>query len=86
LLSGIISAVPAVIVQLFPPAVKVTGISLIYNIVYSLCSSVMPLLLLELFKLSRWNIVVFACVMGIVGLMTVQVYRKKINVNGLDLD
>jgi uncharacterized membrane protein YjjP (DUF1212 family) len=44
------------------------------------------LLLLELFKLSRWNIVVFACVMGIVGLMTVQVYRKKINVNGLDLD
>lgn len=79
LLSGIISAVPAVIVQLFPPAVKVTGISLIYNIVYSLCSSIMPLLLLELFKLSRWNVVTFACVMGIVGIVTMRIYRHRMD-------
>lgn len=76
LLSGIISAVPSVIVRLFPPAVKVTGISLIYNLVYSLCSSFMPLLLLELFKLSRWNVAMFAVVMGIVGIVTAICFRK----------
>ncbi|MFM2484933.1 MFS transporter [Celerinatantimonas yamalensis] len=75
LCSGIISAVPAVIVRLFPSAIKVTGISLIYNISYSICSSVMPLALLALLHYHRWGMAVFAWVMMAIGLITVMMFR-----------
>lgn len=76
LLSGIISAVPAVIVQLFPTQVKVTGISLIYNIAYSVCSSVIPLALLTLLHYHRWGMAIFSWVMMLVGLVTVYLFRN----------
>lgn len=76
LFSGIISAVPAVIVNMFPPEVKVTGISLIYNIAYSLCSSVMPLALLALLHYHHWGMAFFSWGVMIVGFITVFMYRN----------
>ncbi|CAG8998834.1 MAG: Fosfomycin resistance protein AbaF [Candidatus Celerinatantimonas neptuna] len=76
LFSGIISAVPAVVVNMFPPAVKVTGISLIYNIAYSLCSSIMPLTLLALLHYHHWGMAFFSWGVMIVGFITVFIYRN----------
>lgn len=76
LCSGVIAAVPAVMVQLFPAQVKVTGISLIYNLSYSLCSSVLPLLLLSLYQYAHWTLTSFAWLVALVGVMTFALYRK----------
>jgi MFS family permease len=75
LCSGIISAVPAIVVQLFPSAVKVTGISLVYNLTYSVCSSIMPLALLALLHAHRWGMAVFAWGMMLLGLATAYLFR-----------
>ncbi|MCD8475376.1 MAG: MFS transporter, partial [Shewanella fodinae] len=75
LCSGIISAVPAIVVQLFPSAVKVTGISLVYNLTYSVCSSIMPLALLALLHAHRWGMAVFAWGMMLLGLATAYMFR-----------
>jgi MFS family permease len=49
LCSGTIVAFPAIMVRLFPSEVKVTGISLIYYITYSVCFSIIPLSILTLY-------------------------------------
>lgn len=73
---GAIAAVPAVIVQLFPSQVKVTGISLIYNIGYSACSSILPLLLLSLYSQGSWTLIVFGWLVALTGVITFVGYRK----------
>lgn len=75
LLCGIISAVPAVIVQLFPTALKVSGISLVYNIIYSLCSCIFPAGLLAVLHYQRWGMAGFALLMMLIGLLTYRYYR-----------
>jgi len=76
LLSGIIGAVPAVIVQLFPSKLKVSGISLTYNITYALCSSVLPLFMLGLLHSSRWGIAMLAAAIGALGILTMAMFRN----------
>lgn len=76
LCSGVISAVPAVMVNLFPPAVKVTGISLIYNISYSIFSSVLPLIMLSLYGIAHWMLTAISWVISLAGIVVFQVYRK----------
>jgi MFS family permease len=73
---GVIAAVPAVMVQLFPPQVKVTGISLIYNLAYSLCSSTLPLIVLALYRYAHWTLAGMAWLVAAVGVMTFVFYRK----------
>jgi MFS family permease len=76
LLSGIIGAVPSVIVQLFPSKLKVSGISLTYNITYALCSSVLPIFMLSLLHSSRWGIALLAAVFGSLGIFTMVMFRN----------
>lgn len=73
---GVIAAVPAVMVQLFPPQVKVTGISLIYNLSYSLCSSTLPLLLLALYQYAHWTLAAMAWGVAAIGLLTFTAWRN----------
>lgn len=54
--SGIVGVVPRVMVSLFPTEVKVTGISLMYNLAYSISSGCLPLLLLAVNHWSVWYI------------------------------
>ncbi len=76
LLCGIVGAVPAVIVQLFPSNMKVTGISLTYNLTYSICSSVLPLFMLGLLNSTQWGMNALAVVIGALGVLTVVVFRN----------
>lgn len=76
LFSGIISAVPAIVVKLFPPEVKVTGISLIYNVVYSICSGTIPLALLALLHYHAWGMAFYSWGVMLVGLTTVYFFRN----------
>lgn len=76
LLCGIVGAVPAVIVQLFPSNMKVTGISLTYNLTYSICSSVLPFFMLGLLDSSRWGMQVLAVGIGVIGVLTARFFRN----------
>lgn len=76
LLSGIVGAVPSVIVQLFPSSMKVTGISLTYNLTYSIGSSILPIFMLGLLHASRWGMVALALGIGVLGLLTVALFRR----------
>jgi len=79
LLSGIVGAVPSVIVQLFPSSMKVTGISLTYNLTYSIGSSILPILMLGLLHASRWGMIALALGIGALGLLTVALFRRTRN-------
>ena len=64
---GVVGAVPSVMVSLFPPRIRVSGISLTYNIAYALWGSMTPLALIALLPWSPWVCVGFCVVMGAVG-------------------
>ncbi|WP_260957081.1 MFS transporter [Pseudomonas citri] len=64
---GVVGAVPSVMVSLFPPKIRVSGISLTYNIAYALWASMTPLLLIALVPWSPWVCVGYCVVMGAVG-------------------
>lgn len=74
--SGVIAAVPTIMVQLFPSHVKVTGISLIYNIAYSLSSSILPLAVLGMYAVSHWALTGFAWAVALMGVITYYRYRN----------
>lgn len=76
LCSGTIAAVPALMVRLFPSRVKVTGISLIYNITYSVCSSILPLSILTLYHSAHWTLTGFGWLVAGTGLVTFTTCRK----------
>jgi MFS family permease len=69
LCSGVVGVVPAVMVGLFPPEVRVSGISLTYNLAYALWASLTPLGLLMLLPASPWVLVGYSLVMGIAGVV-----------------
>ncbi|MGR4038782.1 MFS transporter [Pseudomonas sp. JDS08PS003] len=64
---GVVGAVPSVMVSLFPPRIRVSGISFTYNIAYALWASTTPLLLIALMPWSPWICVIYCAVMGAVG-------------------
>lgn len=76
LCSGTIVAVPALMVRLFPSTVKVTGISLIYNITYSVCSSILPLAILALYHSAHWTLIGISWLVAGTGLVTFITCRK----------
>ncbi|MFJ4141675.1 MFS transporter [Pseudomonas sp. NPDC089734] len=71
---GIVGVVPSVMVGLFPPGIRVSGISFTYNIAYALWASTTPLMLIALMPWSPWVCVVYGVVMGSVGLLTAAVF------------
>ena len=64
---GVVGAVPSVMVSLFPPKIRVSGISFTYNIAYALWASMTPLVLIALVPWSPWVCVVYCAIMGAVG-------------------
>ncbi|MBX8475792.1 MFS transporter [Pseudomonas cichorii] len=71
---GIVGVVPSVMVGLFPPGIRVSGISFTYNISYALWASTTPLMLIALMPWSPWVCVAYGVVMGCVGLITAAVF------------
>jgi MFS family permease len=71
---GVVGVVPSVMVGLFPARIRVSGISFSYNVAYAAWASVTPLLLIGLMPWSAWVCVIFAAVMGGVGLLTAHKY------------
>jgi MFS family permease len=71
---GVVGVVPSVMVGLFPARIRVSGISFSYNVAYAAWASVTPLLLIGLMPRSPWVCVIFAAVMGGVGLLTAHKY------------
>lgn len=67
---GVVGVVPSLMVGLFPPRVRVSGISLTYNIAYALWASTTPLMLIALMPWSAWASVGYSLVMGAVGFCT----------------
>lgn len=75
---GLVGAVPKVMVSLFPASVRVSGISVTYNIAYALWASFTPLLLIGLMPQEPWTIVIFCALVGLVGVMTVAWFRHRV--------
>lgn len=65
---GVVGVVPSLMVALFPARIRVSGISLTYNLAYALWASVTPLALLALVPWSPWVCVMYCMAMGGVGL------------------
>ncbi|WP_122413582.1 MFS transporter [Pseudomonas viridiflava] len=74
---GIVGVVPSVMVGLFPPNIRVSGISFTYNIAYAFWASTTPLLLIALMPWNVWVCVLYAVVMGMTGLLTAVVFGLR---------
>lgn len=75
---GVVGVVPSLMVGLFPPQVRVSGISFTYNLAYALWASTTPLLLIALMPWSPWVCVGYCAVMGAVGLGTSLLFGRRI--------
>jgi MFS family permease len=80
---GIVGVVPSVMVGLFPAKIRVSGISLTYNISYALWASTTPLALIALMPWSPWVCVGYCVIMGAVGLMTAMFFGMR---KGMQVD
>lgn len=75
---GVVGAVPSVMVSLFPPRIRVSGISFTYNIAYALWASTTPLLLIALMPWSPWICVIYCAVMGAVGVASAGYFGGRV--------
>jgi MFS family permease len=75
---GIVGVVPSVMIGLFPSNIRVTGISITYNIAYSIWGSITPLVLIALMPVSPWFCVGYCAVMGVIGVALMQVCRRDL--------
>ncbi|QNH75658.1 MFS transporter [Pseudomonas protegens] len=75
---GVVGAVPSVMVSLFPPRIRVSGISFTYNIAYALWASTTPLLLIALMPWSPWICVIYCALMGAVGVISVGYFGGRV--------
>ncbi|MFF7710044.1 MFS transporter [Pseudomonas sp. NPDC007930] len=66
---GVVGVVPSLMVSLFPARIRVSGISLTYNLAYALWASITPLALLALVPWSPWVCLLYCLAMGAVGLL-----------------
>ena len=74
---GVVGVVPSLMVGLFPPRIRVSGISFTYNIAYALWASTTPLALIALLPWSPWVCAGFCLAMGLVGLGCAQ-YEQRL--------
>lgn len=75
---GVVGAVPSVMVSLFPPRIRVSGISFTYNIAYALWASTTPLLLIALMPWSPWVCVIYCALMGAVGAISAGYFGGRV--------
>lgn len=80
---GVVGVVPSIMVGLFPAHIRVSGISVTYNIAYALWASVIPLLLIVLMPWSAWSVVIFSALVGLAGLCCVRVFGRSADVAAL---
>lgn len=78
LCSGVVGVVPSVMVGLFPAQVRVSGISLTYNLAYALWASLTPLAVLALVPDSAWVLPGYSLLMGLVGIACALAWRSAI--------
>lgn len=77
LLSGVVGAVPSVIVSLFSTDILVSGISFSYNITYAIWASVSPLALIAATRFTPWACVAFSLLAGLLGVLATALYGRK---------
>lgn len=80
---GIVGAVPSVMVGLFPANIRVSGISVTYNVAYAAWASTTPLMLIAAMPWSPWVCVAYCAVMGGAGLLTALFFGMR---KGMDVD
>ncbi|WP_024643634.1 MFS transporter [Pseudomonas syringae] len=80
---GIVGVVPSIMIGLFPAGIRVTGISVTYNIAYALWASTTPLMLIVLMPWNVWVCVLYSLIMGILGLITATVYGRRRNIKAV---
>ncbi|HYQ53845.1 MAG TPA: MFS transporter [Pseudomonas sp.] len=80
---GVVGVVPSIMVGLFPAHIRVSGISVTYNIAYALWASATPLLLIGLMPWSAWSVVVFSTLVGLGGVVCVWMYGRPGKVTAL---
>jgi len=73
---GVVGVVPSIMVGLFPAHIRVSGISVTYNLAYALWASMTPLLLIALMPWSAWSVVVFSVLAGLAGVCCVRVFGR----------
>ncbi|KVM99372.1 MFS transporter [Burkholderia stagnalis] len=78
LLSGVVGAVPSVMVALFSTAMRVSGISFTYNLTYAIWASAASLALVALMPASAWVCVQFTLGAGVIGVVTALRYGRKV--------
>lgn len=83
---GVVGVVPSLMVGLFPPRVRVSGISLTYNMAYALWASITPLTLIALMPWSAWSCVAFSLLMGAVGVCTAWMYGSNKSARPADME
>lgn len=74
---GVVGAAPSIMVELFPADIRVSGISLTYNVTYAIWASAMPLMLIALTPWSEWSCVALALIVGIAGVATALFYMRR---------
>lgn len=66
---GVVALVPAIMVQLFPPENRVTGISVTYNVAYSLWAGVTPPILISLTLVSNLFSISYIFLASLIGIV-----------------
>ncbi|HEY0792656.1 MAG TPA: hypothetical protein VGD78_16455, partial [Chthoniobacterales bacterium] len=81
-LVGIVAVVPCIMIALFPPAIRFSGISFSYNLAYAIFGGLTPLLLswlLHLDRLAPAHYVEALCLLGIgIGAFLVKEGRERL--------
>lgn len=66
---GVVAIVPSIMVRLFPPESRVTGISMTYNLAYSVWAGISPPILIALAMISGWFSVVYILLASVIGMI-----------------
>lgn len=78
---GVVGIIPTILIKLFPAAVRVSGISFAYNLIYSILGALLPLVIIALMPLNIWSNVIIAVCTSMVGIITFQKFSKKNSIN-----
>ena len=66
---GVVGTVPAVMIQLFPPAVRFSGISFSYNLAYAIFGGLTPLIISLLIQKSPLAPALYVAALAVLGLV-----------------
>ncbi len=73
---GVVALVPTIMVRLFPPENRVTGISVTYNLAYSIWAGISPPLLISLTIISSLFAITYILLASIIGIIIYKINQQ----------